>query len=373
MRTIIPPGNDKAATLERRNIRIILGTGCIFINPELGTNRNAVIVIDLRPHIPAGTAAVTGVVMPGDHVTTTLKTRHSCFTLLAAFVAVHPELTANGVTICIKLLRPDIPVVTVTGVVTPCDHKATIRKRTNGRHFLRTGCVRVHHHLVTNGNRRNLTVLINTGGITLHPDIPARATIMTGAVMPRHHEVTAGEGRDMWFILGILYVAVNQYFLANGIAVNIVTLHPDIPARATIMTGTVHPRHHKATVIKAGNAGLTLLITRMRIDPELVANGRCFRIKTLSTNVPTTTTISARVIAPRNNKPAIGKGLNVRIFLSAADNRVHQELTSNRLTNRVVQLTANVRTRTTGMTGTILPRHNKAAVREGRYRWIVLV
>ena len=76
MATVITPGDDKPAIVQRRHRRFILSTSCPRINPELITDQCPRLIEQLGPDVITGAPVVAAAVRPGHHIITTGKTCH---------------------------------------------------------------------------------------------------------------------------------------------------------------------------------------------------------------------------------------------------------------------------------------------------------
>ena len=108
----IHPGNGKAAVIERRYGRCILGPGGLGIDPEIAPHLLAVAIKTLADNIVAGPAGLgwqTAGIAPGNNKAAIRKSAYRGFVLLVAQIGIDEELIAHGATGRAKNLAIDIP------------------------------------------------------------------------------------------------------------------------------------------------------------------------------------------------------------------------------------------------------------------------
>ena len=76
MATVITPGDDKPAIVQRRHRRLILSTSGPRINPELITDQCPRLIEQLGPDVITRTPVVAAAVRPSHHILTAGKTCH---------------------------------------------------------------------------------------------------------------------------------------------------------------------------------------------------------------------------------------------------------------------------------------------------------
>ena len=133
-----------------------------------------------------------------------------------------------------------------------------------------------------------------------------------------------------------------------------------VTKRATAVT----PRHGKAAVAQARDRGLILIISRLGVSHELVADFSAACPKHLPLNAAIAAIDKrASVVAPRYHKAAIGQTRDRRIILAAFGLRVHQKLGANFCAVRPKYLRFDARIISVAQrAAVIIPGYHKAAI-----------
>ncbi len=318
---IVGPGHHPAAVFQGSDGRIVLVAGSRRIDPELGANRGS------RRIVALGEDTVTAQVLtrrgPGDDIAAVLERRHVRIELVAADGGIDLELAAQGPAAGVEMLGVHPGGTSILTVRAPGHHEAAVTQHGDGRLVLvgRTGGWRVGLDLaggrhagggvfanvdiaVAAGTRRVEVVVVpghgeatvvqrchvglvlaargafvdpelaplgdTAGVVTLGIDAGAGTVLVVGA--PDDDEAAAGQTHHLGFVLRPGDKGIDLEFRPDGIVVGIVALPVD-PVAAGIGPALIGPHHHVTTVGKMGDRGFHLIAGDGGVDRALQPGG----------------------------------------------------------------------------------------------------
>ncbi len=354
---VVGPAHHEVAVRQRQHHRILGPVGVLRIHPGLAVHRQAGGVVLLQPDL-----AARG---PRDHVAAVGEAGDRRRLLAVGCRRVDAELVADRIAAGVVALREHAGRAAAILVVRgPRHHEAAIGERSDAGFVLVVRSVGVDLELDAE------RAAVRREALTEDPGVAAVA-IRVAIRAPGNDEAAVGEHGDGGFVLGVVFetgAGVGARLGAERLAVGVEALEEDVTV-APVLVRIGPPSHHK-TATEAGDDGLILGATGIRIHQEGLAHLQPVGVVTLAEHA-VAAAVGPTAVGPHHDEAAAAQARDRRLDLVVRRVVVHLELVAHRHALRVVALAKDaVAPAVLALRG---PHRDVAAVGQPRHRRLALL